>query len=75
MQIDFGSLGWRSLFHRNCPVSRFGGIVAPDEPRDDESLWHRLPDGEEIRAYRCKHCGVRFFAGVDSTQCVVVVPR
>lgn len=75
VQIDFGDLGWRSLFHRDCPESHFGGIVAPDGPRAEDSSWHRLPDGAEIRAYVCNHCGVRFFAGVDNSHRVTVVPR
>jgi hypothetical protein len=73
--LDFGELGWRSLFHRNCPVTHHGGIVAPDGLRDDDSSWHALPDGSEIRAYVCKHCGVRFYAGVDKSHHVRVIPR
>lgn len=75
VHLDFGELGWRSLFHRDCPESGFGqGIVGPDGPRADDASWHRLPDGAEIRAWQCAHCGVRFFAGVDYSHRVTVVP-
>lgn len=75
IKISLGSLGWSSVFHSDCPESRFGGIVAPDGPRNEDSSWHALPDGNEIRAYVCNHCGVRFFAGLDKQYRVTVVPR
>lgn len=75
-KIALGELGWRSVFHDGCPNNSFGsGIVGPDGPRADESSWHTLPDGTEIRAWKCGHCGVRFFAGVDKQYRVTVVPR
>lgn len=68
--ISLGDLGWRSVFHSGCPETHFGGIVGPDG-----GDVHTLPDGSELAAWKCHHCGVRFFAGLDAQRFVRVVPR
>lgn len=70
LRITFGDLGWRSVFHNECPETSFGGIVGPDG-----SDFHTLPDGAELAAWKCHHCGVRFFAGLDAQRFVKVVRR
>lgn len=70
VEIGFGDLGWHSLFHRGCPETHFGGIVGPDGPG-----LHELPDGALLPAWKCHHCGVRFFAGPDTRRRVTVVRR
>lgn len=68
VEIGFGDFGWRSLFHRDCPETRFGGIVAP---ASGES--HVLPDGAQLAPWVCNHCGVRFYAGLNTQRRVTVI--